>query len=156
LSGRIDYSPAQLSLSDFIFKQKQGGQVVLNLKTDLNESGGTTAKADLRSFRITQSLAQSAKQYMLKVQPVLAGKVFDNFDGEVDGKIDLTGLPSAARLFAKENAENDPNRLLKRIDGKLDLSIKNFNQKGSFRTAAFQFAVKDDLLDFNRILVELS
>lgn len=152
-TGQISYQTDVFSINQGLLTQKSGGKVDINLDTKLTEGSNSLANLRFRSFLVSQTFIKSAQSLAIKSGSSLGIYVFSalkNIDGEINGDMNLKGLPSLGDLKKPGYAFN-----LKNFSGKLDLNITNSHRDASFRGLAIKFAVENESINFSRIRLEI-
>ncbi|MBL8148500.1 MAG: translocation/assembly module TamB [Blastocatellia bacterium] len=152
-SGSILYSTNQLFVKNAQFDSQGSGSLSIDFKTTLSEDGETSAKFHFDSFSLPAPVIKLVSEELVKGGSVQVYTILNSFDGKIDGRVDLEGLPSLGAIAS--NKVDSLQLLLKQIEGGIDLKIRNMNPEGSFKTADLGFAVRKEKLDFNQLNIEL-
>jgi translocation and assembly module TamB len=152
-SGNINYQTNALNITDGVLTQPSKGLANIKLDTRLSSGGNSLIKLRLRSFLISQSAIKILQNSITKSgspASVYALSALKNLDGEINGEMALSGLPSIGDL-RNPNFSLD----LKKFWGDLDLNIKNSHPEASFQTLEVKFLVENESINFNKISLNL-
>lgn len=152
-SGNINYQTDALSINQAVLSQPTKGKADIKLETKLSTGGNSLVNLRLHSFLISPSVVKNLQSVIAKSGSpvgVYALSVLKNLDGEINGEMALTGLPSFGDLRKSDFSLN-----LKKFLGDLDLTINNSHPQASFRNLAIKFLVENESINFNKININL-
>ncbi|MEW6731556.1 MAG: translocation/assembly module TamB domain-containing protein [Acidobacteriota bacterium] len=156
-NGQVRYLHNQYSSVQGALIQSGSGRIDINVETALAEGGETQAGLLFKSFRLSPAAVRAGQRFALQARLLPLFTALKNFQGEINGEINLKRLPGMIELVKLGHAEEGTNtgKLLAQMEGKLDISVENSHPQGNFRTFAVKFIVQNDQLNFSRIALGL-